>query len=282
MNQPETIEQLVAERRGYKYLKADGSSPYKGFIYDLKDKKNLTTNLDTDVNKDCGEGWNLATLQWILNDTNIMDKIIVEFSIPEKARIIVPLNSNGKFRTDIIRLKKVHKIDGLFPALKDIQKRLKKYKPTNPITAEKMPSKNKIKKIMAQVWDQVRAQVRAQVGDQVWDQVRAQVGDQVWAQVGDQVWDQVRAQVRDQVWDQVRDQVWDQVWDQVRDQVWDQVRDQVRAQARVCAYYAIKLFMGLPYEHPAFDLIRLGIMVVNVLGKYKVFGKNGKYLGEFE
>ena len=48
------------------------------------------------------------------------------------------------------------------------------------------------------------------------------------------------------------------------------------------AYYAVKLFMGLSYEHPAFDLIRLGIIVVSVLGKIKVFGKGGKFLGEFD
>ena len=249
----ETLEELVSERRGYKYLRSDGTSPYKGFAYDLKDKKNLTTNLDTNANKDCGEGWNLATLQWILNDTNITDKIIVEFSIPKNARIIVPVNSNGKFRTDIIKIKKRHKTENLFPALKGLQKRLKKYKPTNPITAEKMPPKNTIKKIM--------------------DQVRNQVRDQVWNQVWDQVWDQVRAQVWNQVGAQVRNQV--------RNQVGDQVGDQVGNQVGVCAYYAIKLFMRLPYEHPAFDLIRLGIMVIKVLDKYKVFGKNGKYLGEF-
>ena len=233
----ETLQELVDQRRGYKYLKSDGTSPYKGFVYDLKNKKQIKTNLDGNVNADCGEGWNLATLQWILNDTNIMDKIIVEFSIPKKAQIIVPINSNGKFRTDIIKLKKVHAVGKLFPKIKEITDKLKTYKPINPITAEEMPPKTKIKKIM----DQVRAQVRAQVWAQVWAQVRAQVWDQVWAQVG----------------------------------------AQVGAQVYLCAYYAIKLFMNLSYEHPAFDLIRLGIMVVKVQDKYKVFGKNGKYLGEF-
>ena len=97
-------------------------------------------------------------------------------------------------------------------------------------------------------------------------------------QVRDQVGAQVRAQVRDQVGDQVWAQVWDQVGDQVGDQVWDQVWDQVR----VCAYHAIKEFFNLDYDHPAFNLIRLGIMVVRVKGIFKVFGKNGKYLGEFK
>jgi hypothetical protein len=102
--------------------------------------------------------------------------------------------------------------------LKDILERLQVYKPINPIIATTMPSKSRIKKIMAQVGDQVRAQVR----------------DQVWAQVG------------------------------------------------VIAYYAIKLFMNIPYEHPAFDLIRLGIMVIGVAGKYQVFGEKGKFLGEID
>ena len=217
----ETLQELVDQRRGYKYLKADGTSPYKGFVYDLENRKQLKTKLDPDANKDCGEGWNLATLQWILNDTKIMDKIIVEFSIPKKAQICVPINSNGKFRTDIIKLKKVHPVGVLFPAIKDIIERLKTYKPINPITAEEMPPKGKIKKIMAQVGAQFRDQVGAQVG----------------------------AQFRTQVY--------------------------------LCAHYAVKLFMNLSYEHPAFDLIRLGIMVVKVQDKYKVFGKNGKYLGEF-
>ena len=179
----ETLQELIDQRRGYKYLKADGASPYKGFVYDLKNKKQIKTNLDGNVNADCGEGWNLATLQWILNDTNIMDKIIVEFSIPKKAQIIVPINSNGKFRTDIIKLKKVHAVGKLFPKIKEITDKLKTYKPINPITAEEMPPKTKIKKIM----DQVRAQVRAQVGAQVRAQVWDQVGDQVRDQVGDQV-----------------------------------------------------------------------------------------------
>jgi hypothetical protein len=72
--------------------------------------------------------------------------------------------------------------------------------------------------------------------------------------------------------------VWDQVWDQVGAQVWDQVG----AQVRVCSYRAVTDFFNLDYDHPAFQLIRLGIMAINVLGKIKVFGKNGKFLGEVD
>ena len=76
--------------------------------------------------------------------------------------------------------------------------------------------------------------------------------------------------------------VGDQVRDQVRAQVGAQVGAQVWAQVWVCAYHAVKEFFNLDYDHPAFELIRLGIMVVKVLGKFKVFGKSGKFLGEFE
>ena len=228
-----TLQELVAQRRGYKYLDKDGVSPYKHYKYDLKSRKDLFADLDTDVKKDCGAGWNLATVKWIADNCLKLKGTIVEFAIPAKARIIVPENSDGKFRTDIIRVRKVTPVESFFPFLKNLNSRLKEYRPKNPITGEIMPPIDKIKATM----DQIRDKVGAQVLDQVWDQV----GDQVLDQVGDQVWDQVR----------------------------------------VCAYKAIADFFGLDCDHPAFELVRMGIIVVEVREKFKVFGKAGKYLGEF-
>jgi hypothetical protein len=224
----ETLQELVAQRRGYKFLAADGTSPYQKYKYDLKSRLVMVTNLDVNPSFDCGAGWNLATLKWIGDNCLKLDGIIIECSIPKTAKICVPNNSDGKFRTDKMKIKKIHRIDSAFPLLKNIEKRLKDYKPTNPINAEKMPEPNKIKMIMAQVGAQVWAQIRDQVGAQVGASVRAQVG----AQVG------------------------------------------------VCTYKALAEFFDITYVHSAFELIRLGIIVVNVLGKFKVFGKNGKYLGE--
>ena len=226
----ETVQELITQHKGYKYLNSNGISPYQNYAYDLKSRRIMMTELDTDPSHDCGSGWNLATLKWISDNCLKFDGIIVECSIPKTAQIILPDNSNGKFRTDKIKIKKLYTIESLFPFLKDIKTRLKDYKPTNPIMAETMPEPNKIKKIMAQV------------------------GDQVWAQVGAQVWAQVGAQVGDQV----------------RDQVW------------VCSYKTIADFFNIDYDHPAFELVRLGIMVVNILGKFKIFGKGGKYLGEVD
>ena len=226
----ETLEELVQQRKGYKFLRKDRTSPYQKYKYVFRKRKVFKLpieQLNKDINTECGVGWNLATLPWILaNDSNVLNSLVIEFSIPEQAEIIVPTNSNGKFRTDIIRYEKIHKPGELFPQLLKVQTRLKQYKPINPITATKMPHRGKIKAILSKVRDQVRDQV----GAQVWDQVGDQVGDQV----------------------------------------------------RVISYYAVKLFLKLDYEHPAFDLIRLGIIAVKVANKFKIFGKKGKYLGEID
>jgi len=259
----ETLEQLVKERRGYKYLSKSGVSPYQNYQYDLNSRKQMKANeLDHDENNECGEGWNLATLKWIADNCMKVDGIIVECSIPKSAIIVVPEDSDGKFRTDIIKIKKIHSIESLFPALKDFAQKLKNYKPINPITAEVMPDVESLKKIMASV--------RASVGDSVRDSVRDSVGASVWDSVGDSV----RASVGDSVGASVRASV--------RDSVGASVRASVGDYSYICGCFAIKEFFNLEYEHPVFDLIRMGVMVIIVNKKAMVYGKYGKFLGEFK
>jgi len=152
---------------------------------------------------------------------------------------------------------------------------LEKY---NPYQATKLPSKKVLSPFRDQVWAQFRDRVRTQIKDRVW----AQVGDQVGAQVGGQLWDQVR----DQVWAQVGGQVWGQVggqlWDQVGGQVGGQVRGQVRGQVWATSYRGVKIALNLPIKHWFFDFLKLGVMIVFVKGKIKVFGKKGMYLGEYD
>lgn len=145
------------------------------------------------------------------------------------------------------------------PKLVFYQSKIKKFKKTNiekynPYQATRLPALKTIK---------------AKMPKKVWDQVWCQVRDQVGCQVGYQAWDQV----------------WDKVWCQVRDlvgcQVGYQVRDQVRYQVWATSYWAIKVVLGLPIKHWFFDFLKLGIMIVFVQGKVKVFGKNGKFLGEY-
>ncbi len=271
-----TLEELIKQRVGYKYLNKDRTSPHQKYKYVLRKNKIFETDLNTDSACQCGAGWNLATLEWILNDCgDLLNSIIVEFEIPNQAIIISPQKSTGKFRTNIVRYKKIHNPEDLFPEVTNILSRVKKYKPINPITATKMPPEKEIKKLMASVRASVRASVWDSVRDSVWDSVWASVRDSVRASVWASVWASVRASVRASVWDSV----WDSVWASVRDSVRDSVRASVRDSVRVVSYFAVKEFMDLKYEHPAFDLIRLGVIVVPFENKYMVFGKNGQHLG---
>jgi hypothetical protein len=128
--------------------------------------------------------------------------------------------------------------------VENILKRLGMYIPENPITAEEMPPKEKIVEIMDKVW----SEVGSEVGSEVWSEVGSEVGSEVWSKVG--------SKVGSKVW------------------------SEVGRYADICGYYAIKEFMELDYEHPVFELIRLGVVVVDILGKLHVYGKNGKFLGK--
>jgi len=77
--------------------------------------------------------------------------------------------------------------------------------------------------------------------------------------------------------------VWASMWDSMRASMEASMRDSVeasmRAQIYIISYFAVKEFLNLEYEHPVFDLIRMGVIVVEVNNKFMVFGKEGKYLG---
>ena len=248
----ETLVELVQARKGYKYLTKNKTSPYQNFKYDFRKKIYRTERLDQNINMECGKGFNLATLDWILSDCSfLLDAIIVEFCIPPEGKIIVPRNSTGKFRTDIIKYKKTHKPEDLFPQLKGLKKKLKGYKPINPIVATKLPPKGELRKILKRIKDSMRASVGASMRASVWDSVEASL----WASVEDSMWASMKDSMR------------------------ASMRDSVRAQIYIISYFAVKEFLNLEYEHPVLDLIRMGVIVVEVNNKFMVFGKEGKYLG---
>ena len=56
--------------------------------------------------------------------------------------------------------------------------------------------------------------------------------------------------------------MWDQVW--------------------ATSYWGIKVTLGLPIKHWFFDFLKLGVMIILVQGKVKVFGKKGMFLGEYD
>jgi len=289
----ESLEELVQKRKGYKYLNMDNISPYQKYKYVFRKGKVFTCDdLDDNPQEDCGAGWNLATLSWILKNIDTLKGVkIVEFSIPDDARIIVPQSSTGKYRTNKIRYVKQHELMDLFPKLKIFYQKQKTYKLHNPIVAQEMPDKNKIKKIMSAVQNDVWNDVRKDVQDDlpnavlkvVWDNVREDVWDDIRDDVQDDLPNAVLRVVRNAILNDVRDNdILDDILKAVQDDVWDDVWDAVRNQSYIAGYRAIVDFLDLDYHHPAFDLVDLGVIVAKSNNQYMVYGKGGKHLGNID
>lgn len=82
--------------RAYKYLNGD-LSPYQNFSYEIG-KTYTVENSNDDELELCGEGINVATLDWCLRDTNCnLTKTYIEVEFYAKD-LIIPYFSDGKFR----------------------------------------------------------------------------------------------------------------------------------------------------------------------------------------
>ena len=88
--------------RAYKYLN-DDISPYRNCKYEVGETYTCL-KLNTDETKLCESGINVATLEWCLKETNNnLEKTYIECEF-EAGNIIVPFNSDGKFRVDKIKV----------------------------------------------------------------------------------------------------------------------------------------------------------------------------------
>jgi len=89
--------------RAFKYLNGN-KSPYEHIEYKIG-KTYICKDFDDDERKLCSKGYNVATLDWCLRDTNYdLSKtyIIVEFEA--KDIVAIPYNSDGKFRVKKMKI----------------------------------------------------------------------------------------------------------------------------------------------------------------------------------
>ncbi|RKY68394.1 MAG: hypothetical protein DRP97_06350, partial [Candidatus Latescibacterota bacterium] len=92
--------------RFWKYLR-DGLSPYQQYKYEVG-KTYKFTKYDNDERITCGEGGNVATLMWCLQDDGTTDEFIeVEFKV--KDIVAIPFATDGKFR--VKKFKVIRKIN---------------------------------------------------------------------------------------------------------------------------------------------------------------------------
>ena len=83
----------------FKYLNSNLTSPYKNFQYEIG-KEYICDDYDNDERILCSKGFNVATLEWCLQETNcdVKNKVYVEIEFKAEDIIAIPYNSNGKFR----------------------------------------------------------------------------------------------------------------------------------------------------------------------------------------
>lgn len=270
------VTEAFGYRWGIKFTKKNGKSWYK-------DASEITFKVgewteQSDAKKDgkkCGVGLHVGKSFVGAGNYCIPEKIF--FQIFEKSAVC----GEGYDKIRVSRLLTVAELPnwlGYGPNGKQIISKIgEKFDPEkyNPYQATELPSAEAIKSMMknfSQVmgkWGQFSSIVRNKLMDQVGEKVMEQVMEQVRPQVGDQVWNQI--------WNQVRDQFWNQIWNQAWNHVWDQVRYQVED----TTYFAINTHFNIGISHWFGDFLSLEVMLIFVDGKIKVFGKEGKYLGEY-
>ena len=93
--------------RAFKYLNGN-ESPYRVLEYKVG-KTYKTDNYDEDIFNECGEGLNIATLDWCLLDTDFdLTKTYIEVEFDAKDIVCIPYLSDGKFR--VKKLKVIKKL----------------------------------------------------------------------------------------------------------------------------------------------------------------------------
>ncbi|NKE69840.1 pentapeptide repeat-containing protein [Candidatus Manganitrophus noduliformans] len=89
--------------RAYKLVNADGEGPYNGGIKYEMDGEYSEKKANTDPNKHCGAGINLATLDWCMKEWREGYKILIaEFTAKDIAAI--PTGTDGKFRCKKVKI----------------------------------------------------------------------------------------------------------------------------------------------------------------------------------
>ena len=96
----------------YKYLNSSMVSPYQGFKYEIG-KQYSVDDYDKSPLNSCGKGLNVATLEWCLKDVgcDIKNHKFIEVEFSPKDIIVIPYNSDGKFR--VRKLKVIREVPKL-------------------------------------------------------------------------------------------------------------------------------------------------------------------------
>ena len=83
--------------RAYKLVNEKGEGPFNGGINYLADDVFKAPTFNDDENEQCGEGINLATLDWVMKEWKPGYRILV-MEFLAKENLVIPTATDGKFR----------------------------------------------------------------------------------------------------------------------------------------------------------------------------------------
>jgi hypothetical protein len=93
--------------RAFKFLHEDMTSPIRGIRIKYEVGKTYQSRINKNKLEECGEGLNIATLEWCLRESGQdLDKKYIEVEFNPKD-IIVPYFSDGKFRVSKLKVIRV-------------------------------------------------------------------------------------------------------------------------------------------------------------------------------
>ncbi len=108
----------------WKYLDANGLSPYYHARYEVGKTYEFTCNPDERIS--CAEGGNVATLEWCLNDAKDSDNAYIEVEFQAGDISAIPYATDGKFRVKKFKvLRKMSRVK--------VIRLLKEQKKTSPV-----------------------------------------------------------------------------------------------------------------------------------------------------
>ncbi len=89
----------------YKYLKNDMISPYQNVKYEIG-KQYVEKDYNKSLLDTCGKGLNVATLEWCIKDVgcNTENFKFIEVEFSPKDIVVIPYNSDGKFRVKKLKV----------------------------------------------------------------------------------------------------------------------------------------------------------------------------------
>jgi glycosyltransferase involved in cell wall biosynthesis len=145
------------------------------------------------------------------------------------------------------------------------------------LTATEMPDPWKLFLILCEV----EKTIDRKIGSHIGARIGAQMGVQTWELVWIDIWVNIAKLISTEREEEILNcKDYNKEWKEIEGIGWGEHWNQIRNQLHIYLCYLIREKYQLDYNHPAFELGKLGVVITRGEGAIKVYGKEAKYLGE--